>query len=84
MTTSQSLSSTLPLEAPLLTDQAHHWLIANQNGETSDGVCKRCGAHREFINGFIWPHPATAGRPPARDAALTRERWCCEAFINSG
>ncbi|MBI1885251.1 MAG: hypothetical protein HYS09_02885 [Chloroflexi bacterium] len=29
---------------------AHHWLIENPNGETSIGVCKYCGASREFRN----------------------------------
>jgi len=29
---------------------AHHWQIATPNGETSDGVCKYCGATRSFAN----------------------------------
>ena len=28
----------------------HHWRIASPNGATSRGVCKRCGAEREFPN----------------------------------
>jgi hypothetical protein len=28
----------------------HHWLIEPPNGPTSMGVCKRCGAMREFDN----------------------------------
>ena len=28
----------------------HHWRIASPNGATSRGVCKRCGAERDFPN----------------------------------
>lgn len=28
----------------------HHWMIAPPGGPTSSGVCKRCGAHRDFRN----------------------------------
>lgn len=28
----------------------HHWLIAEPNGRTSPGVCKRCGAKKVFYN----------------------------------
>lgn len=29
---------------------AHHWVIAVPNGPISEGVCQRCGHHREFVN----------------------------------
>jgi len=29
---------------------AHHWLIRKPDGPTSEGVCKWCNAHRDFIN----------------------------------
>ena len=29
---------------------AHHWVIATPNGPTSEGVCKRCGHQRDFLN----------------------------------
>ena len=29
---------------------AHHWQIATPNGVTSEGVCKRCGKSRAFLN----------------------------------
>ena len=29
---------------------AHHWVIAVPNGPISEGVCQRCGDHREFQN----------------------------------
>jgi hypothetical protein len=28
----------------------HHWIIEEPNGPTSHGICKRCGAEREFFN----------------------------------
>ena len=28
----------------------HHWIIESPNGANSRGVCKHCGAHRDFIN----------------------------------
>jgi hypothetical protein len=29
---------------------AHHWLIEEANGEKSRGICKRCGAIKQFKN----------------------------------
>ena len=29
---------------------AHHWSIESPNGSTSKGVCKNCGARKEFSN----------------------------------
>ncbi len=29
---------------------AHHWLIESPDGETSRGVCRICGASRQFAN----------------------------------
>lgn len=37
-------------EAKTKPDHFHHWLIESPNGETSRGVCKICGATREFRN----------------------------------
>ena len=31
----------------------HHWLIAEVEGPTSEGECRRCGAQRTFRN---WPN----------------------------
>ena len=31
-------------------DHAHRWLIAEANGPTSGGVCKVCGASKDFKN----------------------------------
>jgi hypothetical protein len=35
----------------------HHWLIESPHGATSMGVCKLCGAEKEFRNSagdFLW------------------------------
>jgi hypothetical protein len=35
----------------------HHWLIESPHGPTSMGICKLCGAQREFSNSatdFLW------------------------------
>lgn len=35
----------------------HHWVIESPKGPTSKGVCKYCGAEREFFNywgDFFW------------------------------
>ena len=30
----------------------HHWVIADPDGPTSNGSCKKCGAAKEFMNYF--------------------------------
>lgn len=47
----------------------HHWDIASPDGPTSLGVCKKCGAMREFSNsqpassfGSIWEPKTTKKR----------------------
>ena len=40
-------------EAPVRFDEPecrHHWLIETPHGATSWGICKHCGARREFSN----------------------------------
>lgn len=35
----------------------HHWLIESPQGPTSMGICKLCGARKEFSNSatdFLW------------------------------
>lgn len=41
----------------------HHWLIETPRGATSKGVCKLCGAVREFrnaISGTYWEGDSTS------------------------
>lgn len=42
----------------------HHWRIASPSGETSTGVCKICGASREFQNYAYRSAPGRLRRPP--------------------
>jgi hypothetical protein len=37
-------------EAPAVAECRHHWLIESPHGATSWGMCKLCGARREFSN----------------------------------
>ncbi len=65
----------------------HHWIIEVPNGPTSRGVCKRCGAEREFRNSsedYIWDHDALAsqagrwrsrGSSAVADPAPPRDDW---------
>jgi len=48
-------------------EHAHHWLIAKQDGPSSEGTCKACGAHRDFVNGYTRSYVARYRRvlPPA-------------------
>ena len=34
-------------------EHTHHWLIGDQDGPSSDAVCKECGEKREFSNTFV-------------------------------
>ncbi|MCH8297923.1 MAG: helix-turn-helix transcriptional regulator [Chloroflexi bacterium] len=54
---------------------AHHWIIAVPNGPMSDGVCQRCGDHREFqnsISDYRWPANTPAGNGAAAKAGSPR------------
>ena len=54
---------------------AHHWIIAVPNGPISDGVCRRCGDHKEFqnsISDYRWPANTAAGNSAAGKAAAGR------------
>ncbi len=48
-------------------DCRHHWLIESPNGPTSWGICKYCGARKEFKNYLsvsLWEEDkATSGKP---------------------
>lgn len=44
-------------EAAGETQCRHHWLIESPHGATSMGICKLCGAQKEFRNsahGWLW------------------------------
>lgn len=44
---------------------AHHWLIETPSGETSEGMCKHCGAVRRFFNSSTGRTMTRAGKPAA-------------------
>lgn len=49
----------------------HHWQIDAPNGRESEGVCKRCGASRNFSNSnesVMWEHTNTL-RADLRDSS---------------
>ncbi len=46
----------------------HHWLIDSPSGPTSTGVCRLCGAEREFRNfleGARWEDDSSSGQAAA-------------------
>jgi hypothetical protein len=58
-----------------LSEHAHHWLIGLQNGPSSEGVCKRCGERRDFMNSLVrrqssWIYRSSP--PPGQTAANGR------------
>jgi hypothetical protein len=48
----------------------HHWLIESPNGPTSMGICRLCGAQKEFRN---WAHSWLWEDDPLSE--LSRGRW---------
>ena len=47
----------------------HHWLIEAAGGPTSKGVCRVCGAERQFRNSLDnapWDNRESAPRDPVR------------------
>jgi hypothetical protein len=51
---------------------AHYWIIEPATGATSMGMCKLCGAEKEFSNQFkrsslISPDFSSVGATPAKD-----------------
>lgn len=41
-----------PASGSAAAEHSHHWLIGNQDGPSSQAVCKECGERREFSNSF--------------------------------
>src|SRR5690606_5923350 len=47
----------------------HHWMIETPNGRESKGICKRCGASKEFSNStdqVMWEQTNTLRNDLAR------------------
>ena len=52
-------------------DCTHHWRIASPCGETSTGVCRFCGASREFQN-YAYRSSMSRLRKPANNSQVRR------------
>ena len=55
----------ISMAEPCIDDGAHHWLIGRQDGPSSEGTCKSCGATRDFTNAYsrTYRSPMYLGRP---------------------
>ena len=53
---------------------SHHWLIEPPKGPTSTGVCKLCGARKEFDNQLKSRSPIAASSP-SRESTTPKEEW---------
>jgi len=64
-----------PVGEPGVEEHTHHWLIGDQEGPSSPGVCKECGERREFSNSFVprkssWlPRSGSARQETSEDSA---------------
>ena len=63
-----------PIEESDLAEHTHHWLIDNQDGPSSQGICKDCGERREFSNSFTrrkssWMTRSSTAREETPDGA---------------
>ena len=45
----------------------HFWVIGRPNGQTSTGVCKKCGERREFYNSYRYSVPGNQKDPLRKD-----------------
>ncbi len=65
--------------ATIKPEQCHHfWLIEEPSGPTSTGVCKICGAHKEFLNtipavGLVKKQASAFNLPKMPDVSLDEE-----------
>lgn len=58
------------MTAPTTTPHAHHWRIEEPNGPTSHGVCRHCGAERDFPNVDIMDRDPNWRRLKTRSVSL--------------
>lgn len=54
MRTTRTNTTPTPQEPVFKESCRHYWIIESAQGPTSRGVCKFCGAQREFHNS--WPY----------------------------
>jgi len=58
---------------------AHHWLIESPDGPQSRGVCRRCGAVKDFYNAIpgdlnIWTRTSQTASQTANDKPVKHTR----------
>ena len=53
---------------------AHHWIIEQPAGPTSKGVCKFCGARRDFANSSTYIKAKDHHAVMTAASAMRRER----------
>ncbi len=62
-------TATRPIEKTntLTAGCTHHWVIEPAQGPLSGGVCKKCGAHKEFHNSLsdLWPSEEESAKKTA-------------------
>jgi hypothetical protein len=56
----------------------HYWIIESPHGPTSRGVCKLCGAEKEFRNSFpetlLWERDRSPSVAPSGEADIEPDR----------
>jgi hypothetical protein len=55
-------AAVIPDASPGCSHSAHHWLIERPDGASSSGVCKWCGARRDFANQVSWRYSSQGQR----------------------
>ncbi|MEX0800742.1 MAG: hypothetical protein WD379_05960 [Dehalococcoidia bacterium] len=50
----------------------HHWRIARPSGGTSTGVCRLCGASREFLNYAHYSAVSRTRKPSSQNQTTPR------------
>ena len=53
---------------------AHHWIIESPAGPTSHGVCKFCGAEKDFVNSSTYIKAKDHHAVITATSAMRRER----------
>ena len=57
----------------------HHWLVETTEGRLAQGVCRLCGAKREFTNDFEYYRPRISrGDPMGRTNEALIEKMAIE------
>lgn len=57
----------------LATQCRHHWIIESASGPTSKGVCRLCGAEKQFLN-YVGQGSWDDDRPSYREASRKSSR----------